>query len=160
MNYFLKILGSTHMTENADAIEFFIRSGSNFWDRQSKILFSNTAAGQVRKGDILIQYIPKGFQNKAYAGRVVGCFKALTNISYQHFSEKFSDDETGVFDYYCIAERLFKKFSVKSKDSTIITVDKLGIKLGGQLQAGIQKISANDGERIVKYISQIESALC
>lgn len=57
MNYFLKILGSTKMKATDDAIEFFTKSGSLFWEKSSTILFGERAWSRVQKGDILIQAV-------------------------------------------------------------------------------------------------------
>ena len=155
MNYFLKILGSTHMPENVEVLSFFVHSESLFWEKRSIVLFSDRAAAQVREGDILIQYIPKGLKNNNFAGRVVGCFRIVSPVSRKHYATDF-----GQWDNRCEVESLFPKFSAHSKNGTVIYVDKLNVKLGGQLQSGIQKLSQSDGARICKLIADIEDKLC
>ena len=148
MNYFLKVIGDTKMP-NCDPTPYFERSQSTFWEAESRILFSRIAAGMVHKGDILIQYVPKGFANKQWAGRVVGCYRAISEVQCSPFKEDF-----GEFDYFCEVENLCIKFSNRAKESSFVVVDELGISIGnGVMRPGILRLTHEQGERAVAFLS-------
>lgn len=147
MTYFLKIIGDTKMP-NCDPTPYFERAKSLFWESESRILLSDTAAGMVRKGDILIQYVPKGFANKQWAGRVVGCYRAISEVRCSPFKESF-----GEWDYFCEAENLCLKFSLRAKDSSYVVVDELGIPLFN-LRPGIMRLTREQGEKAVAFLEQ------
>ena len=139
---------------NCDPTPYFERSKSTFWEAESRILFSDIAAHMVEKGDILIQYVPKGFANKQWAGRVVGCYRAISGVQCSPFKESF-----GEFNYFCEAENLCIKFSRRSKDSSFVVVDELGIPLNGSLQSGIMRLTREQGEKAVAFLERIEDKL-
>ena len=153
MRYFLKILGDTKMP-NCDPAPFFERSKSTFWEAESRILLSETAARMVEEGDILIQYVPKGFANKAWAGRVVGCYRAISEVQYSPFKEDF-----GEWDNFCEVENLCIKFSLRAKESSYVKVDELGIPLNGALQSGIMRLTREQGEKAVAFLERLEDKL-
>lgn len=154
MNYFLKILGDTNM-HAGDPIPFFEDSGSIFWESECTILFSNVAAGMVCKGDILIQYIPKGFKNKEWAGRVIGCYRATSNVKCSPYMAPFGK----AFNYFCDVENLTPKFANRAKCSTFVYIDELGIPLTGSLQSGIKRLTHEQGEMVVGFIERLEEKL-
>ena len=148
MNYFLKIIGDSKMP-NCDPTPYFERAKSLFWESESRIILSDIAAGMVGKGDILIQYVPKGFANKLWAGRVVGCYRAISEVQFSHFKEDF-----GEWNHFCEVENLCVKFSLRSKESSFVKVDELGIPLKGNLRPGIMRLTREQGEKAVAFLEQ------
>lgn len=153
MNYFLKILGDTKMP-NGDPIPFFERSESKFWEEYSKILFSKTASGMVCKGDILIQYVPVGLKNQEWAGRVIGCYRAVSHVQCKPYKESF-----GEWDYFCDVENLTPKFANRAKLSTFVHVYELQIPIKGAMRSGIKRLTREQGESAVAFIERLEERL-
>ena len=155
MNYFLKILGSTKMKATDNAIEFFTKSGSLFWEKSSTILFGERAWSRVQKGDILIQYIPLGFANKAWKGRIVGCYRATSPVRYKNYRAPFGDE----YNHYCEVENLTPKFSLASINKSGITVRTVEVEFTGEQQSGIMGLSAHEGQRIFNAVMEEDSRL-
>lgn len=154
MNYFLKIIGDTKMRAEDNLIKEFETAGAEFWKKESRIILGKAAVGRVKKGDILIQYVPKGAKDKKWAGRVVGCYEVIS-------IEKPTDYKTyfGHWVADCAAETMFEEFSRQSKDRTILRIDQLSVKLNGQIQSGLQNLSQEEGQRCVQKIKQKEFEL-
>ena len=155
MNYFLKILGSTKMKATDDAIEFFTKSGSLFWEKNSTIVFGERAWSRVQKGDILIQYIPLGFENKPWKGRIVGCYRAISPVRYKNYRAPFGDE----YNHYCEVENLSPKFSLASVNKSIITVRTAEIVFNGEQQSGIMGLYGGEGQRILSIVMDKEMIL-
>lgn len=155
MNYFLKILGSTKMSETDNVIEFFIKSGSLFWEKNSTILFGERAWRRVQKGDILIQYIPVGFRNSEWKGRIVGCYRVASPIKYKNYKAPFGDD----YNHYCEAENLTQKFSLASVNKSLITVRSAGVRFNGEQEGGIMGLYDGEGARILNVVMERERRL-
>lgn len=155
MNYFLKILGSTKMKATDNAIEFFTKSGSLFWEKNSTILFGDSAWSRVQKDDILIQYIPLGFKNKEWQGRIVGCYRATSHVKYKNYRAPFGDE----YNHYCEVENLTPKFSSASVNKSVITVRTVEVEFTGEQQSGIMGLSAREGQRIYNAIIEAEGKL-
>ena len=155
MNYFLKILGSTKMKPTDNAIEFFTKSGSLFWEKNSTILFGERAWSRVQKDDMLIQYIPLGFKNKAWKGRIVGCYRATSPVRYKNYRAPFGDE----YNHYCEVENLTPKFSLASVNKSVITVRMVEVEFNGEQQSGIMGLSAREWQRIYNAVMEEEGRL-
>lgn len=155
MNYFLKILGSTKMKATDDAIEFFTKSGSLFWEKNSTIVFGERAWSRVQKGDILIQYIPLGFKSNAWKGRIVGCYRATSLVRYKNYRAPFGDE----YNHYCEVENLTPKFSLASINKSVLTVRAVEVEFNGEQQSGIMGLSVHEGQRIFNAVMEEDSRL-
>ena len=154
VNYFLKILGDTKMP-GGDPLPFFERSESRFWEADSKILFSRIAAGMVCKGDILIQYVPVGLKNAEWAGRVVGCYRAVSHVQCKPYKESF-----GEWDYFCDVKNLTPKFALRAKSRTFVHIYELQIDIKNKMRSGILRLTREQGERAVAFIEGLEERTC
>lgn len=144
MRYFLKNIGTARDKGSENLIRDFEKFGSCFWEKQSKIWFSNSNfGGKISEGDIIIQYIPCSHEREKFAGRVVGVYRVISS---------YIPLKNEQWNGYRNVENLCVEFSKKSKERTILHIKQAISPIPKAIQCGCAEISSEKAEAVINEI--------